>query len=212
MQTHLHATQQFYEGMAQATLDAKSKALPLLVKQFDIRGQKLKAEQAFNKNILFDKRLHQIHNGLPGAPISHALSRFSLEYFCSMSAINLYRLTPLIEQFKAELITEAYYEYCETQEIEWLGVYNADIPNFKRDTGHALGQLRCDIIKLYLTELNAKSSRDSDIFIITRRFLERQQLAKSSGVDVTPAMHEECAKTLEVNAGWLKRYLSFHPL
>lgn len=207
---HTHIAQQFYAGMTQATLDARNNIQPLIIKQFEKRELHGVAEQTFSKIIYFRKRLLSTHNGLLSAPIEHGVSRFSLEYFCCISALNLFRLSGYVERFKADLQTESFYAHCCERELEWLGVYNADLPYFKQDTGYTPGMWRIAIIKSYLIELGAKSSRDADTLVAIRRFLHRQQLSKGAGVDVTPAMQEACAHLLENNANWLEHYLQFH--
>lgn len=210
--THTQVAIQFYNGMVQATLDVRDHGLPQMIAEFEKRGIGKTAEQAFNINLHFYKRHHLSHNGVPRAATPHAISRFTLEYFCCLSAINLYRLPQHVEKFKAELLEKSFYAQCAEHELEWLGVYNAEVPNFKRDTGHNLGQWRIDIVKAYLIELNAKSSRDQDTLVAMRRFLHRQELSKGAGVAVSPVMQEACTKALESKAGWLKHYLQFHPL
>lgn len=205
------AAHQFYDGMLQATHDAREGVLLRILAQFEKRGLHHIAEQAFSKAIYFQKRMEATHNGLPSAPIAHSIRRFGLEFFCCISALNLYRLPRCTEQFKVELFSERFYAHCEEEELGWIGLFNATLPNFKRDTGHEVNHLRSDITKIYLIELKAKSSRDADTLIAMRRFLERQQLSKGTGVDVTPAMLEACAKTIEKQAGWLEHYLKYHP-
>lgn len=209
---HIKAARRFYDGMAKAAFDARSATLPRMIEQFDKRDIAQEAEQEFNKSLYFTKRLHHLYNGLTSAPMQHGILQFALEYFCCISALNLYRLPNHTEQFKAELLTTDFFIICEAEEAEWLGVYNAELPHFSRETGHNVNKWRSDICKIYLIELRAKSSRDQDTLVAVRRFLDRQQLSKGAGVAVTPAMHEACAALLESNAGWLEHYLKFHPL
>lgn len=209
---HVQVARRFYDGMAKAAFDARAGILPRMIEQFAKRGLEQEAERAFGKPLYFTKRLQHLYNGLTSAPMRHGVSQFALEYFCCISALNLYRLPQHAEQFKTELLTADFFAICEAEEAEWLGVYNAELPHFARETGHATGKWRSDVCKIYLIELRAKSSRDADTLVALRRFFDRQQLSKGAGVAVTPAMHEACAALLEGNAGWLEHYLKFHPL
>lgn len=206
------AALQFYDGMLQAATEARATVLPRITAHFASRGMQEIAEQAFSKVVYFQKRMQVTHNGLPCAPIAHGVQRSTLEFFCCLSALNLYRLPRYTEKFKVELFAESFYAHCEAEEMAWLGIYNASTPNFRRDTGHEPNHWRSDVIKTYLMELRAKSSRDADTFVAVRRFLERNQLSKGSGVAVTPAMLESCAETIEAQADWLEHYLKYHPL
>lgn len=208
---HLQIARRFYDGMAKAALDARAGTLPRMLEQFTKRGLEQEAEKAFNKSLYFTKRLQHLYNGLTSAPMQHGVSQFALEYFCCTSALNLYRLPQHAEQFKTELLSTGFFGICESEETEWLGVYNAELPLFARETGHAIGKWRSDVCKIYLIELRAKSSRDADTLVALRRFFDRQQLSKGAGIAVTPAMHETCASLLEGTAGWLEHYLKFHP-
>jgi hypothetical protein len=203
---HIRAARQFYDGMTQATLESRSTILPRMMEQFEKRELQGVAKQAFNKPVTFHKRLLV---GTP-TPIEHTSSRFAIEFFCCATALNLYRMNSYCEQFKTELLAEAFAVFCTQDELEWLGVYGAEVVDMQGDTGHAQGQMRNDIIQLYLTDLKGKSSLDADTLIAVRRFLGRQELSKAHDIPVSPAMHEACAEVLETPAGWLHNYLKFH--
>lgn len=209
---HITVGREFYEGMTQAVREADIHFSPMALEVFVKRDLGKRAEQAFNARIVFSKRIHQDVEGLPRAPIPHTASRFMLEYFSCISAINLYRLENAIEQFKAELLSDVFFQLCSEEEMEWLGVYNADLPKFYLETGHQQGQWRVGLIVEYLKKLQHKSSLDSDTLIAIRHFLERMHLSKNHDVPVTPAMEESIAKLLEHSGGWLQHYLKFHPL
>lgn len=208
---HMRAAQDFYAGMVQAGHDAETQFIPQAKAEFTRREAGRFVDQAFSKKLAFSKVMHQAVSGVPRAPVPHTFSLFALEYFACVSALNLYRLPDSVEQFKAEIFSEAYLQCCASEEKEWLGIYGADTPLFKQETGYDMGQWRGEVICIYLRALNHKSSRDADTLVAITRLLERMDLSKARGLPVTPVLLEQLAQYLEAPAGWLTRYLKFRP-
>lgn len=206
---HARIASQFYDGMIQATLEARNQVVPRLLEQFEKRELLDAAQKAFNTPLIFRKRL--LTDAPDGPTIEHTISRFSVEYFSCISALNLYRLLQHEEKFKAELMRDAFFEHSAKEEPEWLGLYGANAVDLQTDTGHAAGQLRNDIVRFYLNDLLQKSSLDADTLIAIRRFFDRQRLSKNFDVPVTPAMHEACAEIIAPSANWLSNFLKYHP-
>lgn len=210
--TYSHAAQEFYEGMSQATLESDSHFAVLAKNAFSQRGMAEEVERSFSMQYRFSKLLHQPVAGVPRAPMPHMVSRYRLEYFACISALNLHRLPGYSEQLKAELFREQFFLLCSEKEMEWLGVYDADLPAFRQETGHERGQWRTDVIKGYLEALESRSSRDADVLVAVHRFLEHMKLSRSRGLAISPVLLETLAQALQQPAGWLEHYLKFHPL
>ena len=198
----------FYSGMITSCHEARETILPNLVQEFAKRKLQTQAEAALKYQFIFHKRI-----GTHAHWVECSISRFQLELFCCLSAINLYRATQKMEQYKADTLSEIYLKHLGNTEEEWLGIYNAELPDFEASIGCPVGELRQNVISYYAEALNNRNTRDSDIKTVTRLFLKRQQLGKEYNIDVSPVMEESCTQMLEKNgASWLIHYLAYHPL
>lgn len=208
---HIRAAQDFYEGMAQAVHEVENTFVSKARQEFSRRDSAAEFDQAFSKQIQFSKVLHHMVSGAPRAPVPHLIPLLNVEYFACISALNLYRLPELVEQFKVELLTEAFLELCHAREQEWLGIYGADVPQFKAQTGHAFGQWRADVVRSYLRALQKKSSLDKDALVAVTLLLSRMALSKAQNIPVSPVMLQSLSALLEMPTGWLSRYIRFRP-
>lgn len=207
------AARDFYNGMVTCVLEADSRFIPYAREEFGHRDAAAQFERAINKRIDFSKHMREpMAGGIHHVPVTHNTSRFRLELFCCLSALNLYRAKPRMERLKEELLEANFFHICDEKELDWLGVYDADLPYFKEETGYTLGQWRMQVVKRYLRALQHKSSRDADVLVALNLLLERNDLAKAHGVPVSPVLLEKLAEKLEIPARWLENYLQFHKL
>ena len=203
---HIRTADAFYRGMAQVSYDTKSNYLAVVFAEFQKRKSREKAEQAFKFLIPITKH----SRNQPGTVAIHHISRFSLEYFSCLAALNLYRAEAELELFQYKLLSEAFLMNVSTDEPEWLGLYDATTPDFYGETGYQMGSWRVHIIRHYLKALTTKSSLDSDILIATRTLFSRNGVAKEAGLDATPALIEACCPMLEPHAQWLVNYVKYN--
>lgn len=198
----------FCEGMAQATREISMKYLVHIQPEFIKRGIKPALQQAVDYKHSLLKTVLSTDGRI--SEIEHPVSRFSLEYLCMLSALNLYRLPMQTEQIKAELITARFLDELDATEWEWLGLYNAKISETNAGSAAVPGKWRHNIVQEYLHALQTKSSLDSDVLVATRLFFQRQGLCKEAGVEVTPAMIEACTIPLTRPAEWLQHYMKYN--
>lgn len=197
--------QAFHDGMLQEMLEAEDIFKKPALAEFKQRGLGALAERSFNFKHLVSK-LPSLQT--PDHTASHTVTRFRLEYFCCLSALNLYRARAELESFCYDHLVVRLEEWLVETEDEWLELSGQHTPEFRLETGYERGYWRRDVIRAYLRTLEERSSRDSDTLVTVRRFLARHGLAAEAGVAISPALLQACADLLDKRSNWLVRYLT----
>ena len=193
-----------YVGMVNAARDLEKTAIPAILKHFAKREIETSAELAFGHKHHVTK-FTQDMNKLDSARM--AISRRKLELFCMISALNLYEGREFQEDFAAKAMEMEFLKQVTSHEDNWLELNNAQILDFKEQTGYERNSWRKNLILGYLEGLKTKSSRDPATLVATKRFLARQGLATEAGVHVSPALLEACAAEFIHASQWLVNYL-----
>lgn len=198
-------TRGFYDGMVQAAHEAKAQLLPLWQERVSRSPQGRDAEAQLGKILYIKKRML---TGPAQVDVEHSVSHFTLQFFAMMSALNMQRLQGHLESYKTDLIQEEFFRLCQQEELEWLGVYTAELVEAEQMTGFAANDWRNGLIKQYQQVLHSRSSLDADTLVASRLFFQ----ALGLGQNVSPAQAEQLSGELNLKANWLKNYLKYNPL